>query len=337
MAEILTNRGAQLLAQHQGNGTHLNVNKFILALVPGQDSAAAIDPNRGLPPAGQIVHEQLISDGHKGYLAPDMVSYSLFMGENVGPFTFNTIYAIATDESNAVIQIITLPDTPKIATDDGEGIRGQAMVRNAVLVYDNAQTITNVTVEADAWQFDWERATTEKYGLTKEATPEQTKAGLLKGIFVSPFSLYEWWKEEKKKVGHIVGNQLYFLGKEDPRFFILDGSTIPNGVIDYPQLASSGSPFITINGNNIVLMDIPDVVRGKGSSSRNPGDFQNDQIKSHSHEISFDLSYKTPGANVIGAGDGSPLNGTAYTSSVGGDENRVRSRTSLIGIYHGEL
>ena len=177
MAETLTNKGAQLLAQHQGNGTHLNVNKFILALIPGQDSTAAIDPNRGLPSAGQIVHEQLISKEHKGYLSPDMASYSLFMGENVGPFTFNTIYSIATDESNAVIQIITLPDTPKIATDEGSGIRGQAMVRNAVLVYDNAQAITNVTVEADAWQFDFEKATTGHAGMGEVATQAEVDEG----------------------------------------------------------------------------------------------------------------------------------------------------------------
>ena len=198
MAEILTNKGAQLLAQHQGNGTHLNVNKFILALIPGQDSAAAIDPNRGLPSAGQIVHEQMISDLHKGYLAPDMVSYSLFMGENVGPFTFNTIYSIATDESNAVIQIITLPDTPKIATDEGAGIRGQAMVRNAVLVYDNAQAITNVTVEADAWQFDFEKATTDHAGMGEVATDQEVIAGKDKWRWVTPFTLHryiaEWWE-----------------------------------------------------------------------------------------------------------------------------------------------
>jgi hypothetical protein len=87
MAERMTTAGRNLLAQHQGNGTHCVINKFILAQIPGQSASATITPSKGLPAANQIVHEQAVTKN--GYLAPDMVTYSLYMGATVGPFTFN--------------------------------------------------------------------------------------------------------------------------------------------------------------------------------------------------------------------------------------------------------
>lgn len=189
MAETITNAGAALLARHQGNGTHLNIDQFVLAHIPGQNPADDIDKDRGLPPSNQIVHDQLIPEEHKGYMAPNMVSYSLFMGEQVGPFVFNTIYSVATGENDAVIKIVTLPDTHKIAEDIGDGVRGQAMVRNLVLEYSNASGITGITVEAEAWQFDFENATETKAGMAEIATQEETDEGEDSQRFITPKTL----------------------------------------------------------------------------------------------------------------------------------------------------
>ena len=175
MAERITKAGRELLALHQGNGTHCKIDKFILAYVPGQNPADEIDPDRGLPSAGQIVHEQSVT--RDGYLAPDMVSYSLYMDAKTGPFTFNTIYTVSTVNSNTVMQIITVPDTPKIADDPGNSVRGQPMVRNAVLVYDDAAAITNITIEAEAWQWDFEDATETIKGFIEIATQSEVNAG----------------------------------------------------------------------------------------------------------------------------------------------------------------
>ena len=193
MAETITNAGAALLSQHQGNGTHLDIDQFVLAYIPGQNPADEIDKDRGLPPAEQVVHDQLIPEEHKGYMAPNMVSYSLFMGEKVGPFVFNAIYSVATGENDAVIKIVTLPDTHKIAEDIGDGIRGQAMVRNLVLEYSNASEITGITVEAEAWQFDFEKATTDHAGMGEVATVEEAKAGEDFWRWITPATLKAWW------------------------------------------------------------------------------------------------------------------------------------------------
>ncbi|WP_067522444.1 phage tail protein [Endozoicomonas ascidiicola] len=195
MAERLTNAGRSLLASHQGNGTHLQVDKFILANIPGQLPSDVIDPDRGMPSAGQIVHEQVVTKD--GYASPDMVVYSLTMDATVGPFTFNTLYVVASSENNAVIMIITVPETSKIATNVGSGIRGQSMVRNAVLVYDDAAAITNITVEAEAWQFTYEHATTEIKGLGEVATKEEALLGKDNWRWITPYTLKEyvadWW------------------------------------------------------------------------------------------------------------------------------------------------
>ena len=193
MAETITNAGAALLSQHHDNGTHLDIDQFVLAYIPGQNPADEIDKDRGLPPAEQVVHDQLIPEEHKGYMAPNMVSYSLFMGEKVGPFVFNTIYSVATGENDAVIKIVTLPDTHKIAEDIGDGIRGQAMVRNLVLEYNNASEITDITVEAEAWQLDFEKATTDHAGMGEVATVEEAKAGEDFWRWITPATLKAWW------------------------------------------------------------------------------------------------------------------------------------------------
>lgn len=175
MAEKLTRAGADLLAFHQGNLTHCKIDKFILAYVPGQSPAVAIDPDRGLPAAEQIVHEQAVT--RDGYLSPGMVVYSLYMDATVGDFTFNTIYTVSTENSNTVMQIVTVPDTPKVAENVGAGVRGQPMVRNLVMLYDDVATITNVTVEAAAWQWDFEDATETVKGFGKIASQAEVDAG----------------------------------------------------------------------------------------------------------------------------------------------------------------
>ena len=187
MAERITKAGRELLAFHQGNGSHCDIDKFILAYVPGQDPSDEIDPDRGLPSGSQIVHEQAVT--RDGYLAPNMVTYSLYMDAKTGTFTFNTIYTVSTVNSNTVMQIITVPDTPKIADDIGNNVRGQPMVRNAVLVYDDAAAITNITIEAEAWQWDFEDATEEVKGFIEIATQSEVDTGTDHERAVTPKTL----------------------------------------------------------------------------------------------------------------------------------------------------
>lgn len=174
-------------------------------------------------------------------------------------------------------------------------------------------------------------------GIIQRATMEDMLA-LLNDDAVTVQKFKAWWISVKDGLtDRIVGNEIYFLGKEDPRFFNLNGSTIPNGVIDYPRLAASNSPFITISGLDIILMDMPDFLRGKGSSDREIGEFQSDEIKSHDHNLQDHEVVTETGSGWVG-GVGSSGNNTIFrTSFSGGIETRPKSRTTIFGIWHGEV
>ena len=152
MAEIITLKGENRIAECQGSETVLTVDRFILSYDPAIDPAAPIDRNTLLPAEDKIVYDDSVTQ--TGYVNPNEVVYSLFMDSTVGPFQFNRMDLVesATDTN---VAIATLPTQNKIADDPGAGIRGQNMTRNFMTVYDGAATITNITVEAATWQIDF--------------------------------------------------------------------------------------------------------------------------------------------------------------------------------------
>ncbi|USE39122.1 phage tail protein [Endozoicomonas sp. SCSIO W0465] len=152
MAEIITLKGENRIAECQGTGQVLTIDRFILSYDPAIDPAAPIDRNTPLPAADKIVYEDSVTQ--TGYVNPNQVVYSLFMDSTVGPFEFNRMDLVesATDTN---VAITTLPTQNKIADDPGAGIRGQSMTRNFMTIYDGAATITNITMEAATWQIDF--------------------------------------------------------------------------------------------------------------------------------------------------------------------------------------
>lgn len=158
------------------------------------------------------------------------------------------------------------------------------------------------------------------------------------------------------EVKRIVGELCFFSFETAPSgFFSLDGSTIPNGVNDFPDLASSGSLFVTQSGSDLILADCADFIRGKGSSDRDVGEYESDAIRN----ITGQAGSLGPD-DACGFNRGS--NGAIYTSGnatrildgTGGEsdqylnfdasrvvptasENRPKSLTALVCIYHGVL
>lgn len=139
-------------------------------------------------------------------------------------------------------------------------------------------------------------------------------------------------------------------------FFALDGSWIPNGKNDFPALAKSGSRFITISGNNLILVNFQDFGRGKGSSGRRVGSFEGDAIRNLFGEIHgsntwgcfggttpkatgvFNAYKKGRSMGVVG------INNTQFNLDFDvsrtvptAPENRPKSLTELVCIYHGVL
>ena len=224
-----------------------------------------------------------------------------------------------------------------------------------------------------------DNATETKPGITREATLAEVIAGVLTGAFVSPAKLKafiaQWWDQVRlwdniknkpatatrwptaAEVNRYPGELAIFSTPTLPAGFpgfVLDGSTIPNGVNDFPELAASGSRFITISGNNIILSDQSDVIRGQGSSERNVGEFQSDAILNITGEIGVygvkDDQGREKGAFVrtrieqMTSQPGHDVNKAMNTLRFDASrvvktapENRVRSTTALFAICHGGI
>lgn len=157
----------------------------------------------------------------------------------------------------------------------------------------------------------------------------------------------------KQTAGRIVGEIVRFSFDYPPAgFFALDGSTIVNGIIDFPALANCGSRFITISGNNLILANFQDFGRGKGGSGRSVGQFEDDAIRNITGRLIASDHSLTPNT-TIGAITTGPIEGSiSGTSGTPGTriadfnaslvvptahENRPKSLTELVCIYHGVI
>lgn len=136
-----------------------------------------------------------------------------------------------------------------------------------------------------------------------------------------------------------------------PGCFALDGSRIFNGKYDFPTLANCGSRFIAISGNDLILADVVDFGRGKGSSGRGVGSFEIDTIQDMVGQINFyevDVNYSDgifthwnwgPGRSYHNNNGthGSSVRFEASRMARVSHENRPKSLTELVCIYHGVL
>lgn len=133
-----------------------------------------------------------------------------------------------------------------------------------------------------------------------------------------------------------------------PGFFSLDGSLITNGAIDYKPLIDSGCLFITIEGNNIRLFDQQHFGRGKGSSIRNIGEFENHRVGSCGLEDYFeirkpyaygnlDMHTFAPKMNVHPSYGGLTNSYRAEIIPTDIGETRPKSYTELVCLYHGVI
>lgn len=134
--------------------------------------------------------------------------------------------------------------------------------------------------------------------------------------------------------GRIVGELARFSFDTPPDgFFALDGSLIVNGKNDFSELVASGSRFITVSGNDLILKNFVDFGRGKGASSRAVGQYEEMDIQSHAHR-QVGGGYQNGGSS--GAyGDGGRF--TVWVEATGGVETRPKSFTELACIYHGVI
>lgn len=150
MGASITLAGESLIAQKQGAQQILTVSRFILANVPGLDPNGPVDRAAGKPAAGQIVGTYDVTDA--GYVNPNQVVYSLMLGSDIGDFDWNWI-GLETAE-NVLLMVAYVPTQQKRRNIPPLQL-GNNVTRNFLVVFDGAQALTGLTIDASTWQHDF--------------------------------------------------------------------------------------------------------------------------------------------------------------------------------------
>lgn len=150
MGASITLAGERLIAQKQGAQQILTVSRFVLANVPDLDPNGPVDRAAGKPAAGQIVGTYCITQA--GYVNPNQVVYSLMLGSDIGDFDWNWI-GLETAE-NVLLMVAYVPTQQKRRNIPPLQL-GNNVTRNFLVVFDGAQALTGLTIDASTWQHDF--------------------------------------------------------------------------------------------------------------------------------------------------------------------------------------
>lgn len=150
MAAVITKAGERLIAEKQAAHEVLVVSRFVLALVPDLDPTKPVDREAPTPPPEQIVHTQAYTQ--KGFVNPNQVVYSLMMGSDIGDFDWNWIGLESIE--GVLLAVAHVPVQQKRRNIPPHQI-GNNVTRNMLLVFDGAQSLTDVTIDASTWQHDF--------------------------------------------------------------------------------------------------------------------------------------------------------------------------------------
>ncbi len=152
MSQIITNAFSRYWQECLTNQTPVVLDEFVLANVPGLDPDAAINPDSGLPPAGQIVHRHAVDQ--RGRINNDAVAYTIVMDTTVGDFSFNAMYLI--NKATGVVGMIVHKGLEtKLKTNEATGQTGNSLVKSMLMEYDRASDATATHVDAGTWQIDY--------------------------------------------------------------------------------------------------------------------------------------------------------------------------------------
>lgn len=152
MSQIITNAFSRYWQECLTNQVPVVLDEFVLANVPNLDPNAPINPDSGLPPAGQIVHRHAVDQ--RGRINNDAVAYTIVMDTTVGDFSFNAMYLI-NKASGVVGMIVHKGLETKLKTDEATAQTGNSLVKSMLMEYDRAAEATATHVDASTWQIDY--------------------------------------------------------------------------------------------------------------------------------------------------------------------------------------
>ena len=157
----ITYKGESLIATKQANGEVMNIDRIILANIPGLDPSKPVDRNEQLPPAEHIVLDDPVSQ--HGYINPNLVVYALHMGTGGDPFEFNWL-GLYCSEDDTVIAINYMPTQGKDPS--------LAMTRNLMLEFSGAQETGDIHVPAESWMVDFSQRMDGTDGRSRQMTQD---------------------------------------------------------------------------------------------------------------------------------------------------------------------
>lgn len=152
MSQVITNAFEQYWQSSLAAEQPVVLDEFVLADIPNLDITSPIDPDTGLPPAGQIVYRQDVDQ--RGRVNNNAVAYSIVMDTAIGDFSFNAMYL--RNKANGVVGMIVYKGREtKLKTDQPTAQTGNSLVKSMLMGYDQAAEATLTQVDAGTWQIDY--------------------------------------------------------------------------------------------------------------------------------------------------------------------------------------
>ncbi|MBH0073772.1 phage tail protein [Pseudoalteromonas sp. NZS127] len=149
MAQVITLAGEKLFATKAQANQQLDIDTFIFANVAGQDPAAAIDRNEGIPTSA-IVHQQNVQQ--TGRINDNVVVYSTVLDSVTGPFEFNWV-GLYSSVNQTLVAISHVPTVSKTITAPGSA--GNTLNRNFGIEYSGIADLAGISVSPETWQLDF--------------------------------------------------------------------------------------------------------------------------------------------------------------------------------------
>ncbi|WP_372761074.1 phage tail protein [Pseudoalteromonas sp.] len=149
MAQVITIAGEKLFATKAQANQQLDIDTFIFANVAGQDPAAEIDRNEGIPTAA-IVHQQNVQQ--TGRINDNVVVYSTVLDSVTGPFEFNWV-GLYSSVNQTLVAISHVPTVAKTITAPGSA--GNTLNRNFGIEYSGIADLAGINVAPETWQLDF--------------------------------------------------------------------------------------------------------------------------------------------------------------------------------------
>lgn len=241
----ITLPGENLIASKQAKGETLNVDRVVLANIPGLNPEDPVDREQQLPPKDQIVFDGKVSQ--TGYINPNLVVYSLIMGTGGESFKFNWM-GLYSSVDDVVVLISYAPTQSKDPS--------VAMTRNFMMEFSGASETTDIHIDAESWQVDYSARTN---GIDERARKSNEDVFGRQLFFGDTCKVVadggEYYKVLAGEKAYVAGIEFGFEGKR----ILIDEGDLPTSVwVDVSQKGNAMSdiqPVIEVVVSNEDLID----------------------------------------------------------------------------------